>query len=336
VSFRVLVVGGTGLISTGIVKALLGRGASVTVYNRGRTKGPLPAGVDVITGDRSDRAAFERAFERARFDVVIDMICFTPDDARSTIRAFGGRCEQLELCSTVCTYGAKISPSVLIDETFPQEPVTQYGRDKVASERICAEAAAAGAFALTIVRPSHTYGPGGPLIDQLEFHPSAWDRILRGLPVLVAGDGLGLWQSTHRDDCGKFFAHAALNPKTYGEAYNTTRDEVLTWRDYYRSAAAALDRRATLVSVPAQWLFRRAPDRFGFLNEITQFHGAYSSAKAKAHVPEFRAVIGFEEGARETFADMRRRQAFRDSTEDDEYQRLIDEALAFGIVPVDA
>jgi nucleoside-diphosphate-sugar epimerase len=336
VSFKVLVVGGTGLISTGIVKALLDRGASVTVFNRGRRGEALPAGVDCVVGDRSDAAGFERAFERAHFDVVIDMICFTPDDARSTVRAFGGRCQQLVLCSTVCTYGAKIAPGVLIDETFPLEPVTQYGRDKVQCERLCAEAAARGAFALTVVRPSHTYGPGGPLIDQLEFDACAWDRIVRGLPVLCAGDGLGLWQSTHRDDCGKFFAYAALNPKTYGEAYNATRDEILTWRDYYRVAAAALDRRATLVFVPAEWLFRKRPDRFGFLREITQFHGAYSSVKARAHVPEFRANIGFEEGARETFADMRRRNAFRDSTQDDEYQRLVDEALAFGVVPVEA
>lgn len=36
---------------------------------------------------------------------------------------------------------------------------------------------------------------------------------------MCAGDGLGLWQSTHRDDCGKLFAYAALNSKTYGEAY---------------------------------------------------------------------------------------------------------------------
>ena len=333
---KALVVGGTGVISTGIVKSLLGRGAAVTVFNRGKTATRLPPGVDCITSDRSDRASFERTFERTRFDVVIDMLCFTADDARSTIRAFGGRCEQLQLCSTVCTYGAKIPPGVLIDETFPQAPITDYGRGKVECERLCAEAAAGGAFALTVVRPSHTYGPGGPLIDQLEFDASAWDRIVRGLPVLCAGDGLGLWQSTHRDDCGTFFAYAAKNPRTYGQAYNVTRNEALTWRDYYRVAARALDRRAALVFVPAEWLFRKLPERFGFLREITQFHGAYSSAKARAHVPEFRAEIGFEEGARETFADLRRRGAFRDSEKDTEYQRLVDEALAFGIVPVEA
>ncbi len=327
---NVLLLGGTGLISTGIVEALQARGASVTVYNRQRRSRTVPAGVQQLIGDRSDQRAFERSFAAARYDAVIDMICFTPGDAESTARAFGGRCAQLLFCSTVCTYGAKIGAQVLIDERFPQEPVIPYGRDKVACERILEREAARGAFQLTTVRPSHTYGPGWPLVDQLEADSGTWDRIARGLPILCAGEGLGLWQSTHRDDVGTFFAHAALNPRTYGEAYNATRDEVLTWRDYYRQTAAALDTRAQLVFAPAGWLLKKLPARLGFLRDITRFHGAYSSAKARAHVPEFTARIGLVEGARATFADLRRRGAFRDSAADLEYQRVVDEALACG------
>jgi nucleoside-diphosphate-sugar epimerase len=325
----VLVIGGSGLISGGIVEHLLAGGAAVTVFNRGQR--PTPPGVRQLVGDRGDRAAFERAFEAQRFDVVIDMICFSPADAQSTIRAFAGRCAQVQLCSTVCTYGPEISPRVLVDEDCPQRPITGYGRDKVACERLLLEAGAAGKFAVTVFRPSHTYGPGAPLIDQLEGDGPAWDRVARGLPVLVAGDGLGLWQSTHRDDCGRLFALAALNPRAYGQAYNAVRDEVFTWREYYRQAAAALGTRARLIFAPADWLLARRPRRFGFLAEITRHHGAYSGAKARAHFPDFRAPIGFEEGARETFADLRRRGAWPDSAADTDYQALVDEALAAGL-----
>jgi nucleoside-diphosphate-sugar epimerase len=326
---EVLIVGGSGLISVGIVEQLLARGASVTAFNRGLR--PLPERVTSIIGDRDDRAAFERAFERRRFDVVIDMICFSPADAESTIRAFGGRCAQLQFCSTVCTYGPEISGRVLVDEECPQRPVTEYGRNKLACERLFLEAGAAGKFAVTIFRPSHTYGPGAPLIDQLEGDGPTWDRVARGLPVLVAGDGLGLWQSTHRDDCGRLFALAALDPRTYGQAYNAVRDRVFTWRDYYRQAAAALGTRARLIFAPTDWLLARRPRRFGFLAEITRHHGAYAWAKARAHVPGFQATIDFEEGARQTFADLRRRGRWRDATADTDYQALVDEALAAGL-----
>ncbi|HEY0465923.1 MAG TPA: NAD-dependent epimerase/dehydratase family protein [Polyangiaceae bacterium] len=333
--FDALVIGGTGLISTGIVTHLLARGARVTLFNRGQRELGVPEGVQQIIGDRGDAAAFVNTFAERRFDVVFDMICFSPEQAEATTRAFRGRCGQMVFCSTVCVYGVKVPPHVLIDETFPLEPISDYGRSKLACERIFAEAAATGAFALTIVRPSHTYGPGASLIDQQEFDSGTWDRVARGLPVLVTGDGLGLWQSTHRDDCGKFFAYAALSARTHGQAYNATRDQVLTWRDYYREVARALDTRAKLIFVPAGWLIAQAPDRFKFLAEITQFHGAYSSAKAKADVPEFRATIGLEAGARATFADMRRRGAWRDSEPDRFYQALVERALALGF-PLEA
>jgi len=328
--FDALVIGGTGLISTGIVKQLLARGARVTTYNRGQRQRAVPDEVRQISGDRNETAAFIDTFAERRFDVVFDMICFSPEQAEATTLAFAGRCRQMVFCSTVCTYGVKVPPQVLIDETFPLEPITAYGRDKLSCERIFERAAGSGAFELTIVRPSHTYGPGSSLLDQQEFDSGTWDRVARGLPVLVAGDGLGLWQSTHRDDCGMFFAHAALSPKTYGQAYNAMRDEVLTWRDYYREVARALDARARLIFVPANWLIAEAPDRFRFLAEITRFHGAYSAAKAKAHVPEFRATVGLEAGARETFDDMRRRGVWRSSQGDLAYERIVERALALG------
>ena len=113
----------------------------------------LPEGVRHIVGDRTDREAFVQAFEQERFDVVFDMICFTPEQAEDSVRAFRGRCEQFVFCSTAATYGAKVPPHVLIDEQFPLEPVSDYGRSKVACEITFRRAAESGAFAVTICAP---------------------------------------------------------------------------------------------------------------------------------------------------------------------------------------
>jgi nucleoside-diphosphate-sugar epimerase len=333
---RALVLGGTGLISVGVVHQLLARGAEVTVFNRAQTALALPSEVRRVVGDRRDVDAFECALRDLRFDVVIDMICYAPGDAEASVRVFGQRCEQLIFCSTVCTYGSELPRSVLIDETFAQRPITAYARDKLACERIFERAALEQRFALTILRPSHTYGPGAPLIDQLEFDGVAWDRVARGLPVLCAGDGLGLWQPSHRDDCAVLFAAAALARQTYGQAYNATGEDVFTWREYYRHVARALDTHARLVFAPAAWLIRKLPGRCDLLGEITRHHGAYSSAKARAHVPAFRPSIDFEAGARETLDDARRRGALKDSRDDHAYQQTVDEALALGFECVEA
>lgn len=333
---RVLVIGGTGVIGAGIVRALLSRNAKVTVFSRGARKGsPLP-GVVYVEGDRYDAGAFQRRFDGERYDVVVDLMVFSSADAASTVRVFGGKCEQLLFCSTVCVYGERTPPSVLVSEDVTPEPSTPYGRDKLECERHLFQAARTGRFAVTVIRPSHTYAPGGPMLDQLEIEGVAWDRVERGLPVLCSGDGLGLWQSTHADDVAKLFAHAAGNPRTYGEIYNATRDEVTTWREYHRQVARALGCTARLVLAPAAWLLQQMPERLAFLRETSRFHGAYSSAKAKTHVPEFQATIALVDGARETLASLKARGKFRSSSEDHEYERAVARAAAMGFETVEA
>jgi nucleoside-diphosphate-sugar epimerase len=326
---KVLIVGGTGLISTGIVSHLRARGAELWLFNRAQ-RPSAASELPVIVGDRNVPSEFEQRLSRERFDVVIDMICFSPAQAEASVRAFAGRTQQLIFCSTVCTYGVDVPPHILIDESFPLRPISEYGRNKVACEQIFERAATAGHFQTTIIRPSNTYGPGAALIDQMEFDSVVWDRVASGLPVLLAGDGLGLWQATHRQDVGRLFAHAAGNPKTYGETFNATRDHVFTWRDYYREAAKALDTRAEVVLAPAGWITAQNPKRFSFLDEITRYHGAYTSAKAKVVVPEFRCDIDFVVGARETLADMKKRGAWRRHQDDAEYSALVTRALALG------
>ena len=60
---KVCVVGGTGNISTSIVRLLVERGHDVTCFNRGVSGGP-PDGVWLIRGNRTDAGSFERAMRR--------------------------------------------------------------------------------------------------------------------------------------------------------------------------------------------------------------------------------------------------------------------------------
>lgn len=331
---RVLIIGGTGLISTGIVKHLLARKAEVTILNRAQRENRLDGPVKQIVANRDDAPAFEQALADLKFDVVIDMICFRPEQAQSDIRAVGYRCGHFIFCSTVCSYGVKTPPGVLVDETHPQEPISDYGRNKLACEQTFMKAHEQRIMPVTIIRPSHTYGPGLPLIDNIEADPVSWDRIERGLPILCAGDGLGLWNSTHRDDCGKAFAFGAMNSKTFGQSYNATRDKVLTWRDYIRQVASTIGKPAHVLYMPADWIIRHDPNRFKLLKEITSFHGAYSSAKAKRDIPEFRCEIELPAGAAQTLADARSRKALKSGQGDALYDSMVQKALAAGIEPV--
>src|SRR5687768_13881280 len=98
---NVLLIGGTGLISVGIVKHLLARGASVTMFNRGKRENVLDRSVSIITGDRNVPADLAQCTQGKTWDVVIDMICFTPEQAEASATVFAGKCGQFIFCSTV-------------------------------------------------------------------------------------------------------------------------------------------------------------------------------------------------------------------------------------------
>jgi nucleoside-diphosphate-sugar epimerase len=300
---NVFIIGGTGLISTGIVKALRERNATITVFNRGQTDDRLDPDVRRLTGDRRDFSTFEKAMAAAGpWDVVIDMICFRPDEAESAIRAFAGRCGQFIFCSTVCTYGntQTIMPTL---ETTPQAPHSTYGQEKLACEQLFLRAHAEGKMPVTIIRPSHTYGPGGGIINTLNTDPAFLARLRQGRPIIVSGDGHGLWQSAYTDDIGRGFAFAAANPRCFGEAYNAVADEAITWDQYIQRTAAAIGAPAPrLVHLPTDFLLAVDPRRYVGLAEIFRFHGVYANAKLKRDVPEFRLTTSFEEGVRRTVA----------------------------------
>lgn len=333
---RVLLIGGTGLISTGIVKHLQARGADITCFNRGHRENRIGDSIRQLHGDRTQAGTLAKAFTNDTFDVVIDMVCFGGEVCADSISAFAGKCKQYIFCSTVCTYGAKIPNGVLVDETFLQGPISDYGRNKLTCEKLLLEAHQQKKFATTIIRPSCTYGPGNSLIDNLEGDAVTWDRVSHDLPVLCAGDGMALWVATHRDDVGKAFAYAAMNPKTFGQSYNATRDENFTWRDFYREAAQAMGKKAKVLYMPAAWLIKQDPKRFGLLREITQFHGAYSSEKAKRDIPEFRCEIDFVTGAKTALDDIRRRGKWRDGVTDALYNKMVAAALSLGVEPIEA
>src|SRR5215216_797204 len=102
---KILVIGGTGLISCAITRLLVDRNEEVVLYNRAQStqsdRQP-PPGVQVIQGDRMDYPAFEQQMAAAgHFDCVIDMVNYLPADAESAVRAFRGQVGHYIFCSTV-------------------------------------------------------------------------------------------------------------------------------------------------------------------------------------------------------------------------------------------
>ena len=324
---KVLIIGGTGLISTAITRCLIERGDDVTLYNRGQTDAVIPEGYNTITGNRKDYATFEAQMaEAGYFDAVIDMIGFGPADVESAIRAFRGNIGQFICCSTVDVY-TKPARRYPIREDAERQPMPSfpYAYNKAKCERLLEEAHEHGDFPVTIIRPAHTYGEGRGLIHSFGLGGAYYfNRIRYGKPIITHGDGSSLWAACHRDDVGHAFAEAVGNAKAFGKGYHTASEEPMTWNQYHQTVAQAMNApEPDLIHIPTDFLFEIAPKEAEWCKENFQYNNIFDNAAAKADL-NFSHTIPFLEGARRIVAWLDARERIHDRDEPPIYGEIIE------------
>jgi nucleoside-diphosphate-sugar epimerase len=317
---RVCVVGGTGNISTSIVRLLRDVGHEVTVFTRGSKTPDAPA-VKAMRGDLKDRPAFETAMQAQRFDAAIHMICYDAEDARSALRAFRD-VKHLVYCSTVCTYGVQYDwlPAT---EDHPLRPITDYGRNKVAADRIFMEAHFRDGFPVTIIKPTTTFGAAWPLLRQIAWDGTWIDRVRKGKPIAVCGDGRALHQWMHVDDAAPAFVFTLGRERCIGQTYNMMKTEFGTWAEYHRAAMKVIGHEVEMVGVPLDTLVAAGVPNVGICREIFSYNCIYSPARLMRDVPEFRPRLSLEEAIARVYEVLQRENRIPDSDKTNWEDRLI-------------
>jgi len=319
---NVLIIGGTGLISTAIAERLLADGHRVTLFNRGKAENRLPPAVEIITGDRSQRAAFETVFADRRFDVAIDMIAFHPDDCASTERALAGRVGQIIHCSTVCVYSGPVS-QYPTTETEPFHALGDYGRNKILCEQHWLKAHAERQVPVTIMRPSHCYGDASGLIRPFGPHEVLIDRLRRRKPLIVNDGGNSLWAACHVDDVARGFVAVMGKAHCLGQAYNICGEEAMTWNQYHEQVAEVVGGGFEPVYIPTDVLRRCAPQWAGGTYEIFAWPSVFAMDKLTRDAGYAGQTIRWKDGVRRAVAWLEARGRIADSTKEPHEDRLI-------------
>jgi nucleoside-diphosphate-sugar epimerase len=310
-SMKIGVLGGTGNISKSFVKLLLQQGHDVVCINRGQTP-DLPKGARHLQADRTQQDAFEKIVQKEKFDAGYDMICFTKDEALSTIRAFRG-VKHFIHCSTVCTYGGKYDffPAT---EDHPLRPLTSYGRNKVEADNAFLEAYRKEKFPVTIIKPSTTYGPKVGIPRQIKWEQGFIDRILKGKPIVITSDGKPLHQYLHVDDAALCFAGVLGKKHCIGEIYNMVDRGFTTWYEYHQAVMRVLGREVEMVSVSMADLETFLSEKdFDLCKNIFAYSTYYSAEKLFKDVPEFRPKMTLEDGLRQTIEVLKAENRIPDS-----------------------
>lgn len=325
-ALKVLFIGGSGTISSASTRLAVDRGIDLHVLNRGTsTTRPLPEGVTVLRADVRDPASMRTALAGLEFDAVVDWVAFTPDHVRADIELFTGRTGQYVFISSASAYQTPPARVPVVESTPLRNPYWQYSRDKIACEDLLVGAYRESGFPMTIVRPSHTYDK---TLIPLDGGWTAVQRMRDGKEVVVHGDGTSLWTLTHHTDFAKGFVPLLGHPRTIGDAFHITSDDAPTWDQITRALASAAGVEAHIVHVPSDVIAAADPAWGAGLLGDKAHSMVFDNSKLRTVVPDFRATIPFEQGAREIVdwydADPARRQVDTrmDAVMDDLVQRF--------------
>ncbi len=227
----IFLTGGTGFFGKWLLKTLP-QSATVTVLSRNPERflreNPQFHGVRFVTGDIRD---FE--IPRTRFDYLIHGATASSgpvEDAemesvitRGTERVLQMNFGKMLYVSSGAVYGP--NPPEHVPEDYPGEPVSVYGRGKLAAEKMCL----AGGLPVTIARCFAFVGPYLPLDAHFAIG-NFIDDCLHGRPVVIKGDGTPRRSYLYARDLAHWL-WTLLASGDPGRAYNVGSDRSCSIRE---------------------------------------------------------------------------------------------------------
>lgn len=253
---RIVVIGGSGHIGTFLVPRLVRAGHEVVNVSRGQRASyvddPAWQHVRHVAADRvaEDLAGtFAGRIADLGADVVVDLICFTPESASALVEALRGRVGHLLSCGSIWRHGPSLRLPVTEENGSPA--MGEYGIGKARIAALLKAETAAGGLVTTTLHPGHIVGPGWHPVGPLgNFDPAVWQKLSAGEPLDVPGIGAELMHHVHADDVAQGFEKAIDHrDAAAGEDFSVVAPTALTVRGFAEIAASWFGRTATLRTV---------------------------------------------------------------------------------------
>ncbi|HKQ53211.1 MAG TPA: NAD-dependent epimerase/dehydratase family protein [Pyrinomonadaceae bacterium] len=268
---RILLVGGTGFIGPHIVRRLVEMGHEVTVFHRGESRAELPEGVNEIHGDRRELPSFAAEFRAAAPDVVLHMIAYTEEDARSLVSVFKTVARRAVVLSSADVYGAYGRLLRLESGAPAAHPLAEdapvranlypyraraegpddfkYDYEKILVERVVMNDAALPG---TVLRLPAVYGPG----DRQHRLFGYVKRMDDGRPFIMLGEAQAQWRWTrgYVSNVADAIALAVTNENAAGRIYNVGEADALYENQWVHILGRAAGWDGRVVTVPEDLL----------------------------------------------------------------------------------
>jgi len=324
---NILIIGGTGVLSSAVTKEAVKQDIKVTMINRGHNKKRIPAEAEVIISDKDDTKKIKEALEGRHFDAVVDFLCYNEQQLERSFRLYSKYTNQYFFISSAAVYNNGISGPCKEDHPKVQ-PLWSYSVNKWKSEEKLVELAKGTGCHYTVVRPMVTYDdtrvPYG-IAPFYGFHWTLIERILHDKPIITWNSGENRCNMMRVEDFAIGLVGLIGNKNAYDEAFNICGDETPSFREVLDIIGDYVGRKAKTIDITPEFYAKENPGIAGELLGGRAITTLIDNSKVKKVVPEFRQSISIRDGIKRTL-DAYKAQGYQKGI-DWNYEALTDKTI---------
>ena len=313
----VLLVGGTGVLSSAVTSELLKKDISVTMINRGNRN--IPQGVNLIKTDCNNFQFIKENLEQKKFDAVIDFLCYSRNQLINSFEIYSNYTKQYFFISSCAVYNTELG-QVCKEDSPKVLKQWQYSVEKWDCEQTLERLAEKSECKYTIIRPCVTYGdtriPYG-IAPIYGYHWTLVARILADKPIITWNGGKNRVNMLRVEDFAVGVVGLIGNEKAMNEAFNICADDAPTYKEVLDIISESVGHDVKTVDIPPEFYAKNYPSRKGEILGGRAIDALNSNEKIKSVVPEFRQTISIREGIIKTLK----------AYEEQNYQKGIDWAF---------
>lgn len=297
----ILLLGGTGTLSSAVRDYAFKKGYSVTVFNRGNSNNSLPCGIISIIGDFRNTDGLRRCLTNSNYDVVVDFLSRTKSDIERVFPTFQGKCKQYIFISSACVYQRDNTGKKIAEDCAKPNHNWSYSVEKYECEQSLKELSLANSYtSYTIVRPYITYDderiPLGISPVPYHLHRTIIERIKAGKPWFVWDDGHQITTVTHASDFAVAVVGLFMNSKAMNDDFHITGDDCCTQLQIVETIFHKLQIKPNIIHVETDEICRILPEYRGMLIADRALDAQFDNTKIKSVVPNLNFSTSIEEG----------------------------------------
>ena len=300
---KIILIGGTGVLSTSIAELSIARGHQVYVLYRGNRMEYVHPKAIMLKADIKDKPKVKKILGELQFDITIDFLSFNVNDLKNSLSIFSNISKQFMFISSCSVYLEPDENGLFTEKSTLIDPIWDYSVNKVKCEKYIKDYCPKIGLKYTIIRPAITYGDTRlpfSLTPAYGWHWTIIGRILNNKPLLIWDNGKNITTLTHVTDFAKGVVGLIGNPKGYNDEFHITSDFNYTWHDVADTIGEIIGKTPIYANIQKEFIINKMPSLRGLILGSRAKNTKFDNSKIKETVPKFSCTIPMKVGIKKT------------------------------------